>query len=107
MTLAEDAQDEDSGISLMMGAVGLRGVLSPETDRLGLAVKTDAFVTHMTAGEDGVLTTGAHRARLQGEGTYRIDFGTGGMLIPRLVTGVRYDFGDVERPASAPRWAAA
>ncbi len=96
MTLAEDTPDEDSGISLMMGALGLRGVLSPETERLGLAVKTDAFVTHMTMGDNAVLTTGAHRARLQAEGTYRIDLGTGGVLIPRLVTGVRYDFGDVE-----------
>ena len=114
MTLAEDAQEEDSGISLMMGALGLRGVLSPETDRLGLAVKTDAFVTHLAAGENAVLTTGAHRVRLQAEGSYRIDFGTGGVLIPRLVTGVRYDFGDVETGFGAemsggvtytyPRW---
>ena len=96
MTLAEDAQDEESGISLMMGAMGLRGVLSPETNRFGLSVKSDAFVTHLTAGEDAAVQTGAHRARLQAEGTYRMDFGTGGVLIPRLITGVRYDFGDVE-----------
>ena len=96
MTLAADAEDEESGISMMMGALGLRGVLSPETSRFGLTVKTDAFVTRMTAGEDGVVETGAHRARLLAEGTYRMDFGASGVLIPRLVTGVRYDFGDVE-----------
>ncbi len=96
MTLAEDAQDEDSGISLIMGAMGLRGVLSPETNRLGLSVKSDAFMTSLTAGEDAAVQTGAHRARLLAEGTYRIDVGAGGLLVPRLVTGVRYDFGDVE-----------
>ena len=96
MTLAADAEDEESGISMMMGALGLRGVLSPETNRFGLTVKTDAFVTRMTAGEGGVVETGAHRARLLAEGTYRMDFGASGVLIPRLVTGVRYDFGDVE-----------
>ena len=96
MTLAEDAEDEESAISMMMGALGLRGVLSPETNRFGLTVKTDAFVTRMTAGEGGVVETGAHRARLLAEGTYRMDFGASGVLIPRLVTGVRYDFGDVE-----------
>ena len=96
MTLAADAEDEESGISMMMGALGLRGVLSPETSRFGLTVKTDAFVTRMTAGEGGVVETGAHRARLLAEGTYRMDFGASGVLIPRLVTGVRYDFGDVE-----------
>ena len=96
MTLAADAEDEESGISMMMGALGLRGVLSPETNRFGLTVKTDTFVTRMTAGEGGVVETGAHRARLLAEGTYRMDFGASGVLIPRLVTGVRYDFGDVE-----------
>ena len=95
MTLAKDSEDE-TGISMMMGALGLRGVLSPETNRFGLTVKSDAFLTHMTAGEGGMVTTGAHRARLLAEGTYRMDFGAGGVLIPRLVTGVRYDFGDAE-----------
>ena len=42
------------------------------------------------------VETGAHRARLLAEGTYRMDFGVGGVLIPKLVTGVRYDFGDAE-----------
>ena len=96
MTLSEDAEDEETGISMMMGALGLRGVLSPETNRFGLAVKSDAFVTRLTAGEGGAVETGAHRARLLAEGTYRMDFGAGGVLIPKLVTGVRYDFGDVE-----------
>ena len=95
MTLAKGSEDE-TGISMMMGALGLRGVLSPETNRFGLTVKSDAFLTHMTAGEGGLVTTGAHRARLLAEGTYRMDFGAGGVLIPRLVTGVRYDFGDAE-----------
>ena len=95
MTLAKGSEDE-TGISMMMGALGLRGVLSPETNRFGLTVKSDAFLTHMTAGEGGMVTTGAHRARLLAEGTYRMDFGAGGVLIPRLVTGVRYDFGDAE-----------
>lgn len=96
MTLAEHATDEETGISMMMGALGLRGVLSPETNRFGFSVKSDAFVTRMTAGEGAVAETGAHRARLLAEGTHRMDFGSGGVLIPRLVTGVRYDFGDVE-----------
>ena len=96
MTLAADAEDEETGISMMMGAMGLRGVLSPETNRFGLTAKTDIFVTRMTAGEGAAVETGAHRARLLAEGTYRMDFGTGGVLVPRLVTGVRYDFGDAE-----------
>ena len=96
LSLAADVEDEESGISMLMGALGLRGVLSPETNRFGLAVKTDTFVTHMAAGDKGEVTTGAHRARLQAEGTYRMDFGTSGVLIPRLVTGIRYDFGDAE-----------
>ena len=96
MTLAEDAEDEESAISMMMGALGLRGVLSPETNRFGLTVKSDAFLTRMTAGEGGVVETGAHRARLLAEGTYRMDFGAGAVLIPKLVAGVRYDFGDAE-----------
>ena len=61
MTLAKGSEDE-TGISMMMGALGLRGVLSPETNRFGLTVKSDAFLTHMTAGEGGMVTTGAHRA---------------------------------------------
>ena len=96
MTLAEDAEDEETGISMMMGALGLRGVLSPKTNRFGLTVKSDAFLTRMTAGEGGIVETGAHRARLLAEGTYRMDFGASGVLIPKLVTGVRYDFGDAE-----------
>ena len=96
MTLAADTEDEETGISMMMGALGLRGVLSPETNRFGLTAKTDIFVTRMTAGEGAAVETGAHRARLLAEGTYRMDFGTGGVLVPRLVTGVRYDFGDAE-----------
>ena len=96
LSLTADEEDEESGISMLMGALGLRGVLSPETNRFGLAVKTDTFVTHMTVGDGGEVTTGAHRARLQAEGTYRMDFGASGVLIPRLVTGIRYDFGDAE-----------
>ena len=85
-------------MSLMMGAVGVRGVAvaAPDTGGFELAVKSDAMaVRTSTESTAGLAEAEADvtRLRLGIEASWR---GMGGGLTPRLELGVRQDGGDAE-----------
>ena len=92
------------GITMRMGAMGLRGeVLSPgEPGGLAIALKSDAFwvrtKSDAVSGSDGNLAgaeADASRVRLLVEGSRSFETGSGA-LTPSLEVGVRHDGGDAE-----------
>ena len=97
LTMQERKRSDPTDIRMMMAGLGARAeIAAPDTDRFGLAVKTDGFLTRTNASDVSAAQADAHRARLVAEGSYQLDFGPGGVLTPVLETGVRYDFGDAE-----------
>ena len=97
----EDDAAIETGMDLMMAAVGLRGVAmkAPESGGPELAVKSDAMVVRTTSDAvQGLEATTAEvtRLRLGLEGSWRVVAGGGGEFVPRLGMGVRHDGGDAE-----------
>ena len=100
MSLTEDAS-VDTGITMMMGAVGVRGtlLLPAANGGFGLAVTSDGFA--MRANAEAVtrqpaVEADAVRGRLLAEGSYDAYLGDGSVLIPMVEAGVRYDAGHAE-----------
>ena len=101
MTLSDSTGAYETDIEMTMGAFGAsRQVLSE--GGFDLAVKSDAFWTHITSdateGLDGVTSRG-WRLRTGLEGGYEHLFDNGARLRPSLEADVRKDGGDVERGA--------
>ena len=105
----EDDRPIETGMSLMMGAVGARGVMieAPAEGGPELAVKSDAMMVRTSSkavrgnGETGAGNLAAAdadvtRLRLGLEGSWRGIEAGGGELTPRLEIGVRHDGGDAE-----------
>ena len=100
MSLTEDTS-VDTSITMMMGAVGVRGTLlwPAANGGFGLAVTSDGFA--MRANADAVrrqpaVEADAVRGRLLAEGSYDAYLGDGSVLIPMVEAGVRYDAGHAE-----------
>ena len=99
MTLSDSTGSYETDIEMTMGTFGAsRRVLSE--GGFDLAVKLDAFWTHITSeateGLDGVTGRG-WRLRTGVEGGQERRFDNGARLRPSLEAGVRKDGGDVER----------
>ena len=92
----------DTGLSLTMGAVGIRGrLLEPSQTQGGLqlALRSDVLWVQMdTAATAGMVATEAEvsRLRLVLEGSRPVVLAEGGSLIPSLEVGLRHDGGDAE-----------
>ena len=98
-TVSLAAEDADSDLSMLLGALGVRADLRPGTRRLRVAVKADMFWASMDAGATAVrlASTGvASRGRILTEGSWRLGSLWGGEITPILEAGVRYDGGDAE-----------
>ena len=102
LTLTPDGQAPmRTGMDLMMGAAGVRGVAVEAGPQGGfeLAVKSDAMAVRTTSEKTRGLEAAeadATRLRLGLEGTWRGLQAGGGELAPRLEIGVRHDGGDAE-----------
>ena len=107
LTLTPEGPDGESraairtGLDLILGAAGLRGVLvqAPETGGPELAVKTDAMGVRTTSAKARGLSAAeadVTRLRLGLEGSWAIRFEGGGALTPSIEIGVRHDGGDAE-----------
>ena len=92
----------DTGLSLTMGAVGIRGrLLEPSQTQGGLqlALRSDVLWVQMdTAATAGMVATEAEvsRLRLVLEGSRPVVLAAGGSLVPSLEVGLRHDGGDAE-----------
>ena len=98
-TVSLAAEDADSDLSMLLGALGVRADLRPGTRRVRVAVKADMFWASMDAGATAVrlASTGvASRGRILTEGSWRLGSLWGGEITPILEAGVRYDGGDAE-----------
>ena len=91
----------ETDTTLVMGAVGGRGILLAAADSGGfqLATRTDAMLTRTSS--DAVTgmqssDADAHRLRLVLEGSRAITWAQGRSLTPTLELGVRHDWGDAE-----------
>ena len=104
LTLIEESGERTNryttDIALRMGALGARGtLLAPdETGGFELAVRSDAFLVHMTSdATDGMMGSKAEASRerlvLDAARSFETD---GGTLTPRLELGLRHDGGDAE-----------
>ncbi len=97
----EDGKAMRTGMDLMMGAVGLRGVAveAPAEGGIELSIKTDAMAVRTSSEKtQGLEASEADvtRLRLGLEGTWRgLKLGTG-TLAPTAEIGVRHDGGDAE-----------
>ena len=97
----EDDTTMETDMSLMMGAVGLRGAVlaAPAGGGPELAVKSDAMAVRTSSEKtQGLAAARADvtRLRLGLEGTWRGIEAGGGTLTPRMEIGVRHDGGDAE-----------
>ena len=91
----------ETDTTLLMGAVGSRGILLPaaEHDGFELATRTDLMLTRMTSGGGAGLAGAdgdAHRLRLILEGSRGVTWEEGRRLTPTLELGLRHDWGDAE-----------
>ena len=99
MTVSDPTGDNEADIAMAMGAFGgNRQLLS--SGGLDLAVKSDAFWSHITSEETEALaavTGDVYRIRvgLEGRGHEEL-LENGARLRPSLEVGMRYDGGDVE-----------
>ena len=97
----EDDRPIRTGMDLMMGALGVRGVVveAPPEGGPELAVKSDAMAVSTSSEKtDGLAAARGDvtRLRLGLEGTWRGIEAGGGALTPRAEIGVRHDGGDAE-----------
>ena len=91
-------------LSLLMGAVGARGVLAGEEGGSMLALKGDAMATRtsteaVSSSNGGNLAASdadVTRVRLALEGAHPVGLGASAVLTPSLELGVRHDGGDAE-----------
>ena len=91
-------------LSLLMGAVGARGVLAGEEGGSMLALKADAMATRtstdvVSSSNGGNLAASdadVTRVRLALEGAHPVGLGASAVLTPSLELGVRHDGGDAE-----------
>ena len=93
-------KDPESGITMLMGGVGVKAELMRSEDArdFELAVRSDAFVAKMNSEEvEGrrELNTNASRVRLMLEGSTGMAVGSSTMR-PQLRVAMRYDGGDGE-----------
>ena len=95
----------ETELASTMAAVGGRGVLNVQSNRLGsftLALVSDARMTHTVSNAITGLAAGAgatSRARLLLEGSGQVPLGRFGLLSPVLEAGLRFDGGDAETGA--------
>ena len=100
---AAERQRYRTGLTMMLGAAGARGVLlpAPAGGGLALALGTDALWVRMALEEtEGLAGAQAEttRLRLMLDASHAIALG-GGVLTPSLELGVRHDGGDAETGA--------
>ena len=93
-------KDPESGISMMMGGVGLKADIVPaeDMDDFELSVRSDAFMARMNSEEvEGrrELNTDASRVRVMIEGSTGMAVGSSTMR-PQLRVAMRHDGGGVE-----------
>ena len=91
----------ETDTTLVMGAVGSRGVLLTAAEHKGfeLATRTDLMLTRMTSEEGTGLAAkdaDAHRLRLILEGSRGLTWTEGRRLTPTVQVGLRHDWGDAE-----------
>ena len=91
----------ETGTTLVMGALGGRGLLLAAADTGGfqLATRTDAMLTRTTSDAvAGLQATeaDAHRLRLVLEGSREVTWPEGLRLTPAVEIGLRHDWGDAE-----------
>ena len=102
MTVSDPTGDHETDIAMALGALGgSRELLS--TDGFDLAVKSDAFWSHVTSEETEALAAERGdvyriRAGLEGRG-HEERFDNGARLWPSLEVAIRYDGGEVETGA--------
>ena len=105
MTLTEDGS-VDTGIRMMMAALGVRGsLLTPAAnDGFEVTIAADGFVMRANAdaaaGQPAVEAD-AVRGRLVAEGSFAAQLGEGSVLTPAVEAGVRYDAGHAEEGLGA------
>ena len=86
-------------LSLRMGALGVRGTMSPASSREGLELAVRSDLLWVRTESDGVNASGrlaaaradARRLRLLLEGSRSFELESGATLSPRLEVGVRHD----------------
>ena len=91
----------ETDTTLVMGAVGGRGILlaAAETGGFQLATRTDAMFTRTTSEAVVGLSSAdaeAHRLRVVLEGSRAITWADGRSLTPTMELGLRHDWGDAE-----------
>ena len=97
----ETATNYDTDTTLVMGAVGGRGLLlaAAETGGFQLATRTDAMFTRTTSEAVVGLASAdaeAHRLRVVLEGSRALTWADGRSLTPSVEVGLRHDWGDAE-----------
>ena len=97
----ETATNYDTDTTLVMGAVGGRGLLlaAAETGGFQLATRTDAMFTRTTSEAVVGLSSAdaeAHRLRVVLEGSRALTWAEGRSLTPSVEVGLRHDWGDAE-----------
>ncbi len=97
----ETATNYDTDTTLVMGAVGGRGILlaAAETGGFQLATRTDAMFTRTTSEAVVGLSSAdaeAHRLRVVLEGSRALTWAEGRSLTPSVEVGLRHDWGDAE-----------
>ena len=102
LELAQDPGDTlETDTTLVMGAVGGRGILLAAADSGGfqVATRTDAMLTRTTSDAVTGLASSdadAHRLRVILEGSRGFTWAHGRTLTPTVELGVRHDWGDAE-----------
>ena len=97
----ETATNYETDTTLVMGAVGGRGLLlaAAETGGFQLATRTDAMFTRTTSEAVVGLASAdaeAHRLRVILEGSRALTWADGRSLTPSVEVGLRHDWGDAE-----------
>ena len=97
----ETATNYETDTTLVMGAVGGRGLLlaAAETGGFQLATRTDAMFTRTTSEAVVGLAAAdaeAHRLRVVLEGSRALTWADGRSLTPSVEVGLRHDWGDAE-----------
>ena len=102
LTLEQETDTNyETDTTLVMGAVGGRGILLPaaETGGFQLATRTDAMFTRTTSEAVVGLASAdadAHRLRVVLEGSRALTWADGRSLTPTMELGLRHDWGDAE-----------
>ena len=108
LTLANAGEVTRTGLSMRMGALGVRGELvGSEAKGNGLAIESDAFwvqsesdaASTSAGGNLEAASADVSRVRLALEGSRTYATVSGGTLTPSAVLGVRHDGGDAENGA--------